>query len=103
MRSVNMFDGWLALLASPAVALIALFPLVLHVAKLLLDTLYGLLVTCVLAHVVAELDGWAAVSGGNLDDDVERLGFRAVGFVREVVCEDNVRLGLLKALEWNPI
>lgn len=62
----------------------------LNVAKLLLDTLYSLLVTCVLAHVVAQLNGWAAVSGGDLDDDVERLGFLAVGFVREVICEDIV-------------
>ena len=75
----------MALLASPAIALVALFPLILDVSKLLLDALDGLLVTRVLAHVVTQLHGWTAVGGGDLDDDVERLRFVAIGFVCEVI------------------
>lgn len=58
----------------------------LDVPQTLLDLLHGALVARVLAHVVAELDGGAAGGGGDLDDDVERDGFLAVGFAGEVVC-----------------
>lgn len=46
----------------------------LGVPQLLLDLLDLGVVASVLAHIVAELDGRSAVRGGNLNDNVERLG-----------------------------
>lgn len=57
----------------------------LDVSELLLDVLDGILVAGVLAHVIAELDGRAAVCGSDFDDDIEGFGFFVVGFVDEVV------------------
>lgn len=57
----------------------------LGVAQLLLDLLHLGAITGVLAHVVAQLDGWTAVGSGDFDNDVEGFGFFAVGFVFEVI------------------
>lgn len=65
------------LLSCPAITLIALFPNVLGVPELLLHLLDLGVVTSVLAHIVAELDCRPAVRGGNLNDNVERLGLLA--------------------------
>lgn len=60
--------------------------MVFDITELLLNILHSALIACVLAHVVTEFDSRAASRAGNLDDDVERLGLFAVGFVREVIC-----------------
>lgn len=75
-----------AISLSPTVTLIPLLPGILDIPQHLLDMLHDTLVAGVLAHVIAELDGRAAVCGSDFDDDVERFRFFAAGFVREVVC-----------------
>lgn len=50
----------------------------LSIAQLLLHPLDLLAVAGVLAHIVAELDGWTVVCGGDFDDDVEWFGLLAV-------------------------
>jgi hypothetical protein len=57
----------------------------LGVAQLLLDLLYLSAITGVLTHVIAQLDGWTTIGSGDFDDDVEGLGFFAVGFVFKVI------------------
>lgn len=69
----------------PSVALVALFPLVLHIAESHFYILDYALVAGILAHVVAQLDRRAAAGAGDLDDDVEGLRFLAFGLGREVV------------------
>lgn len=69
----------------PAVTLITLGPGLLDIAQLLLDLQHLGAITHVLAHVIAQLDSWAAVGSGDLDDDVEGLRLLAVGFVCEVI------------------
>lgn len=62
-------------LLRPAVAFIAFFPLVLDVAQLLLDFLDLGRIAHIFAQIVAELNSRTAVRGGDLDNNVERLGF----------------------------
>jgi hypothetical protein len=57
----------------------------LSVTQLPLNLLHLGAITGVLAHVVAQLDGWTTVGSGDFDDDVEGLGLFAVGFVSEVI------------------
>ena len=59
--------------------------MVFNVTKLLLNLLHSTLVSGVLPHIITQLNGGATGSGSDLDDDVERLGFRAIGLVCEVV------------------
>lgn len=56
-----------------------------NIPQRLLNLLNDILVPGVLAHVVAELDCRVVVGAGDFDDDVERFGFLAVGFVGEVI------------------
>ena len=80
--SANVYDsrefmakiGCLCLLC-PAVTLITLFPLVLNVAQPFLDFLDLGGYTHILAHIVAKLDSGTAIRSGDLDNDVEGLGF----------------------------
>ena len=62
-------------LLRPAATLITFFPLVLDVAQLLLDFLDLGRIAHIFAQIVAELNSRTAVRGGDLDNNVERLGF----------------------------
>lgn len=69
----------------PPIGLITLFPGMFNVPQRLLNLLNDILVPGILAHVIAELDCRVVVGTGDFDDDVERLGLLAVGFVGEVI------------------
>lgn len=60
-------------LLCPAIALIPFLPVLLDIAQPLLHLLHHIFVARILAHVVAQLDGRAAVGRSDLDDDVEWL------------------------------
>ena len=55
------------------------------VPQRMLNALNNILVPGVLAHVITELDCWVAVGAGDFNDDVERFGLLAIGFVGEVI------------------
>lgn len=57
----------------------------LCVPELLLDLLHFVMISRVLAHVVAQLDSRSAVCSGDLDDNVEGLGLFTSGSADEVV------------------
>ena len=70
---------------SPTVTLISLIPGILDIPQHFLDMLHDILVAGVLTHVITELDSRAAVCGSDFDDYIERFGFFAAGFVREII------------------
>lgn len=72
-------------LSSPAIAFIDFSPRLFSVAQLLLDLLNFGLVAGVFAHVITQLHGWPTIRGGDLDDDIEGLGFLTIGFVGEII------------------
>lgn len=74
-------------LLRPALTLVTLFPLVLNVAQPFLNFLDLGRYTHVLAHIVAKLDSGTAVRGGDLDNDIEGLGFLSGRFAGEIICE----------------
>lgn len=86
MQHIYLNPSKSAISLSPTVTLIPLLPGILDIPQHPLDLLHSILVAGVLAHVITELDGRAAICGSDFDDDVERFGFFAAGFVREVVC-----------------
>lgn len=60
-------------LLRPSVALVNLGPGLLCVSQLLLDLCHLCGVSGVLAEVVAKLDSWLAIRGGDFNDNVQRF------------------------------
>lgn len=73
MQHIYLNQAKSAILFSPTVTLISLIPGILDIPQHFLDMLHGILVAGVLAHVITELDGRAAVCGSDFDDDIERF------------------------------
>ena len=81
----HILSGWRAC-SPPARLLIAPSPRLLLIAQSLLDFIYCRFVSCVLANVVANLDGVTPRSRGDLDNNVEGHRLVACCLLDEIIC-----------------
>jgi hypothetical protein len=95
-HAVPLFSGWLSC-APPSSLLITASPLLLHVAKPLLDVVDCRLVTGVLADIVADFNSVATRSRCDLDDYVERYRFLPSRLLYEIICCCQLRSRLISS------
>ena len=61
------------------------FPRMFLVSQQFLDARHRFRIARVLAHVVADLDGRLPVGAGDLDHNVQRVGFLSIGLANKVI------------------
>ena len=59
--------------------------MMLNISESLLNILHSLFIPRILTHIIAQLDRCPTRRRRDFDHDVERFGFLAVRFVREVI------------------
>lgn len=69
----------------PAVTFIDLYARLLDIAQLLLHLCHLRAVTCILTHIVTQLDSRSTIRSRDLNDDVKGLGLFSVGLVIVVI------------------